>query len=93
MEHILSQIDKKKLIINRWYLGRGRNSNIGFWTGEVFLTLGFKIDQWRIKEEEFYHEKEGCFQPFLLLDEGKVIEPTGESPWEAHYAKKLSVKL
>lgn len=106
------QINKKKLVKNRWYLGRGRNSNIGLWDGMNFLTLGRKFDQYALKKEPYYvrneyiskHSKNeylhffdekslGCFQPFILIDEGKMIEPFGNTGWDKTYGRKLSVGL
>ncbi len=124
------QINKKKLVKNRWYLGRGRNSNIGLWDGMNFLTIGRQFDQYAIKKEpyyvrneyisrhsrnkcarffdirkinfsehaknhfsDFFHEKySGCFQPFMLIDEGKMIKSFGETGWDKTYGKKLSVE-
>ena len=93
MEKILNQIKKEDLIINRWYLGRGRNSNLGYWNGMVFLTIGYKIDRWRVKEEGYFQDDDGCFQPFLIIDEGEMIESMGNSPWDLHYGKKLRVEM
>ncbi len=108
----LKQIRKEKLVKNRWYLGRGRNSNIGLWNGEYFLTIGRVFNEYLIKKEPYYvrnkyiskHSKNeylhffderslGCFQPFILIDEGKMIEPFGNTGWDKTYGKKLSVKL
>ena len=83
------QIPKSKLIKYRWYLGRGRNNNIGFWDGTDFLTVGYK-GFWDIQGEPYYTKKAGCFQPFLLIDEGKIIS-FGKSGWDSHYGKELIV--
>lgn len=84
------QIPKDKLIKGRWYVGRGRNSNIGFWNGEYFITLGIKYNSWNVKIEPQYKSKGGCFQPFLLIDEGKII-PFGKVGWKKHYGKELVI--
>jgi hypothetical protein len=82
------QIPKKKLIKGRWYIGRGRNSNLGFWDGEFFITIGVKWGSWTNYNEPYYEEKTGCFQPYLLVDEGKII-PLGKEGWDAHYGIEL----
>ncbi|MEK6758009.1 MAG: hypothetical protein AABX88_02675 [Nanoarchaeota archaeon] len=87
------QIPKKELIKNRWYLGRGRNSNVGKWDGKYFQTISIKFDNPVIKFEGYYEKKDGCFQPFLLIGEGEMIKPFGKNGWDKHYGKKLSVKL
>ena len=33
---ILTQIPRKKLVKGAWYLGKGRNGDIGMWDGEDF---------------------------------------------------------
>lgn len=93
LEKILEIIPKDKLAKGKWYLGRGRNSNIGYWTGKSFLTIGFKFNEPVIKVEPYYTETEGCFQPFLQIDEGKMIAPFGKTGWDAHYGKTLRIKL
>jgi len=92
LEKILQQIPKKRLIKNNWYLGRGRNSNVGYWDGKYFLTPSQKFNQWVIKYEPYYGKKSGCFQPFLLLDEGEITESFGKRGWDKHYGKKLKLK-
>ena len=81
-------ISKNKLIKYRWYVGRGRNNNVGYWDGNRFLTLSRKFGQWDIKDEPYYTKTGGCFQPFLLIDEGEVL-PFGNSGWDLHYGKVL----
>lgn len=95
LEKKLKQIPKSELIKGKWYLGRGRNSNIGYWDGKDFLVIGFKFDKATIKWEEYYElqEEKGCFQPFMLIDEGKMTEPFGKIGWERHYGKTLLLKL
>ena len=84
------QIPKMNLIKGRWYIGRGRNSNIGFWTGKDFITLGIVYNSWDIKGEPYYSRKGGAFQPFLLIDEGKIV-PFGKIGWKKHYGKELII--
>ena len=85
----LTQIPLNCLAEGRWYVGRGRNSNVGLWDGKFFLVIGSKFDSWRIKREPYYTDESGCFQPFLMLDEGQAIETMGESGWDAHYAQRM----
>lgn len=156
IEKILTQILKEQIIQNRWYLGRGRNTNIGLSYNDLFLTLCPKFNQWVVKLEGYYEENCGCFQPFSLIDEqqfkktekihlekykwyygngqhsnivlwngekfltianrgqkytgdfleeekkfvpycliseGEMIEPFGKITWDAHYGKKLLLKI
>lgn len=92
LEKKLRQISKNDLVKGKWYLGRGRNSNLGYWNGKNFLVIGFKFNEPRIKQEGYYEENAGCFQPFLIIDEGK-IEPFGKAGWENRYGKSLLLKL
>lgn len=93
LEEILEQIPKEELIKGRWYLGRGRNNNLGYWNGNSFLTIGFKFNAPVIKFEDYYEEKSGCFQPFKIIDEGKILEQFEENGWGKHYGKKLILGL
>lgn len=93
LEKKLKQIPKNKLVKGRWYLGRGRNNNLGYWDGRYFLTIGFKFNEPMIKREEYYKKNSGCFQPFLLIGEGKITEPFGKIGWDKHYGKTLLIKL
>lgn len=95
LEKKLKQIPKTELIKGKWYLGRGRNSNLGYWDGRDFLVIGFTFHEPRIKAEGYYEENAGCFQPFMLIDEGEMIEPFGTKPfsWENHYGKTLLLKI
>jgi hypothetical protein len=89
------QIRLNDLKGGRWYVGRGRNGNVGMWDGEHFLVIGkhcwpigwvpreFEC-QPAIKVEKYFMEEEGCFQPFLLIDEG-----TTSTTIDTHYAKTL----
>jgi hypothetical protein len=83
-------IPKQKLIIGRWYLGRGRNSNLGRWTGNWFATIGKGFNDWVLKAEDYYTEEGGCFQPFVLIEEGEIV-PFGVRGWEAHYGTELII--
>ena len=105
LETILEQIPKEHLVKNTWYLGRGRNSNAGYWNGELFLTIGFRprlrqepngkvsVENLTplVKYEEYYTNEQGCFQPFLAIPEGVITEAFGAEGWDAHYGKKLKV--
>jgi len=86
-------IPKAELIKGRWYLGRGRCANIGLWDGRHFLTIGYKFEDAVVKREPYYEQDSGCFQPFLLIDEGTMIESFGKTGWEAHYGKTLQVRF
>ena len=79
------------MVANRWYVGRGRNGNVGLWDGENFLTIGEEGGEMVVKGEHYYEAESGCFQPFLLVDEGKMIEPFGKSGWEARYGETLEL--
>lgn len=85
-----------ELEVGRWYVGRGRNANVGLWNGECFLVIGscgkpvsWKPRKWVnepcIKQEPYFTAEGGCFQPFLLIDEGVASEPIEEC-----YAKTLT---
>lgn len=89
------QIPLSDLQVGRTYVGRGRNGNIGLWDGEDFLVIGltgvpvsWHPRKWRneyvLKREPYFTEESGCFQPFLLVDEGKATEVI-----ELRYAKTL----
>jgi hypothetical protein len=93
LEKKLKQIPKKELVEKRWYLGRGRNANLGYWDGNHFLTICDKMGQWVVKFEPYYEAESGCFQPFMLIDEGEMIEPFGEDAWNKHYGKTLKIIL
>lgn len=85
LEKKLKQIPKKELIDKKYYLGRGRNGNIGLWDSkcDCFLVIGYSFGESRIKSEGYYEKirgkpklgkNYGCFQPFMLIDEGEMIE-------------------
>ena len=95
----LQQIPQDQLIEGRWYVGRGRNANVARWCriGEnpgrlTFLTIGFKFNLPNVKHEGYYGPQDGCFQPFQLIEEGRVAEPIGpDKGWDQHYAKTLDL--
>jgi len=89
----LSVLRKDQLVPDRWYVGRGRTSNVARWDGENFLTVGYEGEYPAVKTEPYYEEGSGCFQPFLLVDEGQMIEPFGKSGWDAHYGKTLELNV
>jgi hypothetical protein len=83
------QIPREHLIEGKWYVGRGRNGNVGFWNGQHFLVIAEKFDEYVIKHEPYYTEDDGCFQPFALVDEGVMIEPFGTVGWDKHYGRRM----
>jgi len=86
----LTQIPQEQLIAGRWYVGRGRTSNVALWTGQLFFTIGDEGGEDVVKGQEFYAADAGCFQPFRLIDEGENVEPIGPGPgWDRHYSRKL----
>jgi len=96
MQTQLTQIPEDKLIVNRWYVGRGRNGNIAKWVQigprKTFLTIGETFKHPNLKDEGYYDPASGCFQPFALIEEGTVVEPVGTEPgWDRHYAKVLAL--
>lgn len=84
------KIPISELKVGRWYIGRGRNSNIAFWNGEDFLTISKKMKDWVIKAEPYYTELDGCFQPFKEINEGIVIKSVGKDGWDKHYAELMN---
>ncbi len=64
-----------------------------YWNGKDFLVIGFKFNQPTIKVEGYYEKKEGCFQPFMLIEEGEMTEPFGKIGWDKHYGKTLLLRL
>ncbi|WP_298236630.1 hypothetical protein [uncultured Azohydromonas sp.] len=83
------QIAQDLLVAGKWYVGRGRNGNVGLWDGECFLVIGEKLGEHVIKREPYYMENQGCFQPFLQIDEGCMSEPFGKAGWDAHYGRTM----
>jgi hypothetical protein len=90
-----SQLPLDCLIDGHYYVGRGRNGNVGLWDGErkVFLVIGNKFNEWRIKREPYYTDERGCFQPFLLVDDGPVREVLRNGAWNAHYAGEMDYSI
>ena len=77
------------MIIGKWYVGRGRNGNVGLWNGTYFLVIAEKFDEYVIKHEPYYTDDYGCFQPFAVIDEGTMVEPFGKTIWDKHYGRRL----
>jgi len=92
MVTLVEQIPLDRFVTGRWYVGRGRNGNVGLWDGEHFLVIGWKLEEYRIKREPYYTAESGCFQPFLEVDEGRMIEPFGKVGWDAHYGSKMAFR-
>ena len=92
MAAIVEQIPLDRLAKGRWYVGRGRNGNVGLWDGDSFLVIGEKFGEYVIKREPYYTAESGCFQPFLEVDEGRMIEPFGKVGWDAHYRSKMAFR-
>ena len=86
----LTVLPKEQLIRGRWYVGRGRNANVALWDGEDFLTIGDEGGEMVVKREPYYEQESGCFQPFLLVEEG-MVEPFGKFGWDAHYGPSLEI--
>ena len=83
------QLRRDDLTAGRWYVGQGRNGNMGLWDGELFLVLakvGTKVGpgprdwetRWGVKMEPYFEQDGGCFQPFKVVDMGSVSIPFGE---------------
>lgn len=93
MELLLDVIPLEHLKVDTWYVGRGRNGNVGLWNGRFFLVIGEKREQSVIKKEPYYTDESGCFQPFLAINEGRMVEPFGRLAWDAHYGRKMAFEL
>jgi len=76
----LHQIPISALDVDSWYVGRGRNGNVGLWDGNVFSVIAdclvyngnFRTPQKTkagVKNEPYFTEDEGCFQPFKKIDD------------------------
>ena len=76
----VQQIPMEQLETGRWYVGRGRNGNVGLWNGDCFLVIGregVKVsavplkweNRWVIKQEPYFTESSGCFQPFAAIND------------------------
>ena len=89
-EGTVGQIPMYRLVRGRWYVGRGRNGNVGLWDGQDFLVIGEKFSRHVIKEEPYFVAASGCFQPFRAIDEGRMVQPFGRSGWDAHYGHRMT---
>lgn len=98
----IAQIPIAALESGQWYIGRGRNGNVGVWDSElecfqVLAKVGLKIgpgsrdwvQKWGIKQEPYFTTDSGCFQPFLLVDNGVAHELLKGSDGDRGYAKTL----
>jgi hypothetical protein len=88
-EGTVGQIPMYRLIRGAWYVGRGRNGNVGLWNGQNFLVIGEKFGEYVIKVEPYFVTASGCFQPFREIDEGQVSQPFGSGGWDAHYGHRM----
>jgi hypothetical protein len=88
-EGTVGQIPMYRLIRGTWYVGRGRNGNVGLWNGQNFLVIGEKFGGHVIKEEPYFVTASGCFQPFREIDEGQVSQPLGRVGWDAHFGHRM----
>ena len=75
---LYKQLPIIKLLIGSWYVGRGRNGNVGRWNGNSFEVItnclvyngSFRTKQKTkpgIKFEPYFTAEEGCFQPFKKI--------------------------
>src|SRR5260370_42073661 len=71
----LTGVSKQSLVPGRWYVGRGRTANVALWDGETFLTIADEGGEAVVKGEPYYEAEWGCFQPFLVVEEGQLTEP------------------
>lgn len=84
----MHQIPREKLKKWTWYVGRGRNGNVGLWNGEEFLVI--TATSWPgVKREPYYTAERGCFQPFRAIDEGEMLEPLVEDGIPTRHAHSL----
>lgn len=63
-----TQIPREMLTAGKWYVGRGRCGNVGYWNGRIFQTLSEKFGRMVIKGEYWYESNLGTFQPFRVVD-------------------------
>lgn len=70
-EEIVNDYIEKEDLVWGWYKGEGRNSNVAFWTGNTFLTIGLCFGDYKIKDEGLYKEKGGCFKPLERIEGGE----------------------
>lgn len=91
------QLRRDELTAGHWYVGQGRNGNMGLWNGDEFLVLakvGVKVGpgprdweiRWGVKIEPYFEHGSGCFQPFKVVDMGAVSIPLSERD----YALKMT---
>jgi hypothetical protein len=85
----VEQIPMHRLIRGRSYVGRGVNGNVGRWDGQHFLIVAESRDRYVIKNEGYYSEAWGCFQPFLLIEEGRMVEPFGGVDTDPPYGRRM----
>lgn len=71
-----------------WYVGRGRNGNVGLWNGEDFLVIT-ALNQPGVKVEPYYVVEGGCFQPFRAIEEGMALDTIVEDGGATRYATSL----
>ena len=88
MSQIKTKIPREALLLDRWYVGRGRNANVGLWDGKYFLTIGEKCGHMVVRKETYCATEAGAFQPFLPIDEGEVIQKASDGS-KLFYAEKL----
>lgn len=55
-------LQKFDLLVGHWYKGKGRNSNVALWTGDVFLTFGSKFGHY-VEKQESHWDDGGPFAP------------------------------
>jgi hypothetical protein len=75
--------------VDGWHVGRGRNGNVGLWNGQYFFVIAESSDDYVAKQEPYYGDDSGCFQPFLRADEGRMVDPFGKAGWDAHYGCRM----
>ena len=65
----LKAIPRNKLVSGNWYSGVGRGSNVAMWTGDGFIYIDRKYDQWVVKECDHYLDGApfGCFFPMKRI--------------------------
>lgn len=66
---ILTVIPENEILPGRFYMGRGRNTNVAICEEDVFITFCYKFEYPMHKYEGYLGaDNDGnCFQPFLLL--------------------------
>lgn len=64
-----TMIAADQCMIGAVYKGKGRNFNVGRWTGNGFIGMRFKFGQW-FEDTELHYEaciKYGTFTPFEVV--------------------------